>query len=185
MSDNRLGANVENSGDEQLEALVDGLNRGDEIAIQRAYQVYQPFLRMIVSRRLSIPLRARVDSLDIVQSIWADLVPVFRRAGCQFPDAARLRSFLVRVTRNRLVDRQRKHGRVLGRERAIALEELQDLPGPQHDRPSQSLQADDLWQRLLSSCTPSHSEILKLKREGVTSAEIAARVGMHESSVRR
>src|SRR3954468_24376595 len=169
MSTDRVGVNAEDACEEHLEALVDGLNRGDEVAIQRAYQVYQPFLRMIVSRRLSLPLRARVDSLDIVQSIWADLVPVFRRAGCQFPDAARLRSFLVRVTRNRLVDRQRKHGRVLGRERGIAHEDLQVFAGPQHERPSQLLQADDLWQRLLSSCPPSHREILKLKREGVTS----------------
>lgn len=185
MSNDRIGVNAENACDEQLEALVDGLNRGDETAIQRAYQLYQPFLRMIVRRRLSAPLRTRVDSLDIVQSIWADLVPVFRDAGCQFPDVARLRSFLVRVTCNRLVDRQRRHGRVLGRERAIAPEELQVLPGPQHEAPSQALQADDVWQRLLSSCTPSHREILKLKREGVTSAEIAARVGFHESSVRK
>ena len=140
---------------------------------------------MIVRRRLSSPLRTRIDSLDVVQSIWADLVPVFRRAGCQFPDAARLQSFLIRVTRNRLVDRQRKHGRVLLRERAIAPEEMQVFPGPQNERPSQSLQADDVWQRLLSSCTPSHREILELKREGLTSAEIAARVGFHESSVRR
>src|SRR4051794_29482712 len=145
MSDDRLGVGAEDVCDEQLEALVDGLNRGDEIAIQRAYQVYQPFLRMIVRRHLSSPLRAQVDSLDIVQSIWADLVPVFRRAGCQFPDAARLRSFLVRATRNRLVDRQRKHGRDQVRERAIAHEELQGFPGLQPERPSQLVQADDLW----------------------------------------
>src|SRR5262249_36643064 len=185
MSNDRVEMNAENACEEQIEALVDGLNRGDEIAIQRAYQVYQPLLRMIVRRRLSSPLRARVDSQDIVQSIWADLVPVFRRARCQFPDAARLRSFLVRATHNRLVDRQRKHGRVLLRERAIAPEELQVFPGTQHERPSQALQADDVWQRLLSSCAPSHRGILNLKRDGGTSAEIAARLGLHESSVRR
>src|SRR3954454_16749088 len=128
MSNDRLGANAENPGDEHLQALVDGLNRGDEIAIQRAYQVYQPFLRMIVRRRLSCPLRSRVDSLDIVQSIWADLLPVFRRAGWNFADAERLRSFLARVTRNRLVDRQRKHGAGLARVRAIGDGDLQQLP---------------------------------------------------------
>src|SRR4051812_8930799 len=119
MNTDGLGTRAEDLCGEQLEALVDGLNRGDEHAIQRAYLVYQPFLRMIVRRRLTSPLRARMDSLDIVQSIWADLLPVFRRAGCQFPDAARLRSFLARVTCNRLVDRQRKHGPALVRERAI------------------------------------------------------------------
>src|SRR3954468_20604300 len=140
MNDERLETRFEDLGEEPLQALVEGLNRGDEHAIQCAYRVYQPFLRMIVRRRLSCPLRTRVDSLDIVQSIWADLLPVFRRAGWNFPDAERLRSFLARVTRNRLVDRQRRHGAGLARVQPMGDGDLRELPAAA-ERPSEWLQA--------------------------------------------
>jgi RNA polymerase sigma factor (sigma-70 family) len=185
MNDDPVGPNAEDLSEGDLQALVECLNRGEEHAIQRAYQAYQPFLRMIVRRRLSPPLRARVDSMDIVQSIWADLLPGFRRAGWKFPDATRFRSFLIRVTRNRLMDRQRKHGPSFAREQPIADSDSR-CPAPHGtERASQVVQASDLWERMLASCPPSHRKILLLKREGLTSAEIAARVGLHEGSVRR
>jgi RNA polymerase sigma-70 factor (ECF subfamily) len=34
-------------------------------------------------------------------------------------------------------------------------------------------------------CPPGHRQILRLKQQGLGLAEIAARVGMHEGSVRR
>jgi RNA polymerase sigma-70 factor (ECF subfamily) len=185
MNDEHPGVMAQDLGDEQLQALVDDLNRGDERAIQRAFQAYEPFLRMVVRRRLPSPLRARIDSSDIIQSIWADLLPGFRRGGWRFPDATRLRSFLVRATRNRLIDRQRQHGPDLDRERSIASGDLRILPAPETERASQQAQAGDLWERMLASCPPSHRDVLLLKREGLTSAEIADRVGLHEASVRR
>lgn len=172
-------------GDVQLQALVEALNRGDEQAIQRAFQAYGPYLQMVVRRRLSWPLRARVDSWDIIQSIWADLLPGFRKAGWKFPDATRLRSFLVRATRNRLIDRQRQHGPSLDREGSIAESDLGDLAAPESERASQLAQAGDLWECMMASCPPAHRGVLLLRREGYTSAEIAARVGLHEASVRR
>jgi RNA polymerase sigma-70 factor (ECF subfamily) len=52
-------------------------------------------------------------------------------------------------------------------------------------RPSQVAQADELWQRMLRLCPPAHHELLRLKRQGCSLAEIAERTGLHESSVRR
>lgn len=185
MTDDSPGTHAADLSEGQLQALVEGLNRGEEQAIRRAYQAYQPFLRMVIRRRLSSPSRTRLDSLDIVQSVWADLLPGFRRAGWKFPNAMHLRAFLARVTRNRLVDRQRRHALSLDREQAIAHGDLQGLPAPGNEQASQLVQAGDLWDRIVASCPPSYREILLLKREGLTSAEIAARVGFHEASVRR
>jgi DNA-directed RNA polymerase specialized sigma24 family protein len=42
-----------------------------------------------------------------------------------------------------------------------------------------------LWKRMLEQCTPDHREILILKRQGLLLAEIAARTGLHEGSIRR
>ena len=38
---------------------------------------------------------------------------------------------------------------------------------------------------MLALCSPAHHELLRLKRQGLRLAEIAARTGLHESSVRR
>jgi RNA polymerase sigma-70 factor (ECF subfamily) len=51
--------------------------------------------------------------------------------------------------------------------------------------PSEVAQADDLWQRMLRLCPPEHHVVLHLRREGLSSGEIAARTGLHEGSVRR
>jgi len=185
MTEDSLATRAEVLSEGHLQTLIEGLNRGEEQAIQRAYQAYQPFLRMLVRRRLSSPFRTRIDSLDVVQSLWAELLTGFRRAGWKFPNATYLRAFLARVARNRLRDRQRKHGPALVREQAIADGNSQHFPAPGNERPSQVVQADDLWDRIVASCPPSYREILLLKREGRTSAEIAARVGLHEASVRR
>ena len=44
---------------------------------------------------------------------------------------------------------------------------------------------NELWEQLLALCPPAHHELLNLKRQGLSLAEIAARTGLHESSVRR
>ena len=38
---------------------------------------------------------------------------------------------------------------------------------------------------MLERCPPAHRELLRLKRQGLPVAEIAARTGLHEGSVRR
>ena len=38
---------------------------------------------------------------------------------------------------------------------------------------------------MLAACPPDHRELLRLRREGLTTAEISTRVGLNEGSVRR
>ena len=59
------------------------------------------------------------------------------------------------------------------------------LPECDQPRPSQIVQAVELWETILDFCPPTHREILRLKREGLPLAEIASRTGLHEGSVRR
>ena len=59
------------------------------------------------------------------------------------------------------------------------------LPPAAQPRPSEFVQAEDLWERMLALCPPGHHDLLRLKRQGLPLAEIAARTGLHEGSVRR
>src|SRR5690242_7408260 len=101
---------------ESLQALLEALCRGDEAAAEKVFLHYEPYLRKVVRRQLPARLRTKFDSLDVVQSAWADLLYGFREAGWRFPNATSLCAFLVRVTRNRFLDRARQHHTALDRE---------------------------------------------------------------------
>jgi RNA polymerase sigma-70 factor (ECF subfamily) len=167
---------------EPLHTLLERLCHGDDQAAEQVFRTYEPYLRKVVRRQLPARLRAKFDSLDIVQSVWADVLDGFRRAGWRFEDAEHLRAFLVKATRHRFIDRYRQHQRALERERPLAEGEGEAGPGP---RPSELARADDLWDKLLALCPPEHHEILRLKRQGLGAPEIATRTGLHEDSVRR
>lgn len=170
---------------DHLDTLIERLNDGDVVAAERAFLAYEPYLRMAVRRQLNGPLRAKLDTMDIVQSVWADVLGRFRQASWRFADRAHLRAFLVRLTHNRLVDRRRQHSRALKLEQPLSETAIGELAGPNQPRPSEVAQGRELWERMLEICPPAHRDILRLKRQGLPLAEIAARAGLHEGSVRR
>jgi len=170
---------------DQLDELIQRLNDGDVAAAERAFLAYEPYLRMAVRRQLNGPLRSKLDSMDIVQSVWADVLIRFRDAGWRFADRSHLQAFLVKIARNRLIDRRREHHRALEQERPLDEVSPNDLRHAAQPRPSEVAQEHELWNRILESCPPAHREILALKRQGLRLGEIAARTGFHEGSVRR
>ncbi len=171
--------------DATLASLLDKLRNGDTDAATDLFLAYEPFLRLVVRRQLSVALRAKFDSADVVQSVWADLVEGFRRQEWNFPDIHRLRAFLVRTTRNRFIDRVRQHLGDLEREQRLANHREEDLPPSPLPQPIDIAQATELWEMLQEICPASHQEILRMKRLGFALAEIAERTNMHPSSVRR
>jgi RNA polymerase sigma-70 factor (ECF subfamily) len=166
-------------------ALLQQLSSGDTEAAQRVFVTYAPYLRMVVRRQLTPALRAKFDSMDIVQSVWADLLTGFQ-AGCwEFATPQDLRAFLVKVTRNRFIDRVRQQQTPLRLETRLEPSDLNALAQPRTEAAGAQLQADEMWQRLLVLCPPQHRELLELKRQGMSIVDIAAQLGLHEGSVRR
>ena len=168
-----------------LSALLAKLSSGDPAAAEQAFLAYEPYLRMVVRRQLPAWLRPKFDSVDVVQSIWADLLDGFRTAGWRFSDAAHLRAFLVKATRHRFIDRLRQHERARDREEPLVESHAAEGACAPDPRPSQVAQAEELWEQMLALCPEGHRDVLRLKREGLPLAEIARRTGLHPSSVRR
>src|SRR3954463_558401 len=79
---------------DSLDALLERLCSGDHAAAEQVFLTFEPYLRMVVRRQLPTRLRARFDSTDIVQSVWADVLGGFREAGWRFGTVEQLRSFL-------------------------------------------------------------------------------------------
>lgn len=170
---------------ENLELLYEKWSRGERDAAEEVFRTYETYLRMVVRRQLSPRLRAKFDSMDVVQSVWADVLNRPSASHREFKDAVHLKAFLVRLTRNRFVDFCRRHRTPLERERPLAELEGGRTPPSSADRPSQVVQAKELWADLLKICSPAHRPVLELRRRGLSCAEIAAQTGLHEGSVRR
>lgn len=168
-----------------LDSLLEKLCSGDPAAAERVFVAFEPYLRMVVRKKLPPRLRAKFDSMDVVQSVWADLLRGFREAGWRFADEAHLRAFLVKLTRNRFIDQLRRHRTAMARERPLGELVPADEPASPLPSPSQIVHADELGQRMLSLCAPSHREIVRLRMSGIPVSEIATRTGMHVGSVHR
>jgi RNA polymerase sigma-70 factor (ECF subfamily) len=170
---------------EPLDELLDRLSRGDAKAAEEVFLAYEPYLRVVVRRHLPERLRSKLDSVDVVQSVWADVVRGLREANWHFADANQLRAFLVTATRNRLNDHFRHHHKALEHERPMTAGGMEQFLPSGQPRPSEVAQADEVWQKLLELSPPDHHELLRLRRQGLPLTEVAARTGLHEGSVRR
>jgi RNA polymerase sigma factor (sigma-70 family) len=170
---------------EHLDRLVERLSQGEMSAAESLYAEIAPYLRLVVRRNLPRRLRPKFDSVDVVQSVWADFIGGLQAGRWQFASAAQVRAFLLKSTRNRLIDRVRQYRVAVEHERSLAAAVSSDQWQCREPRPSQHAQASDLWQRLLSACPPEHRELLRMKGDGAPLAAIASRTGLHVDSIRR
>ena len=166
------------------DALIDQLARGDMQAAGALFDAYAPYLRALVRRQLSDQLRAKFDSADVVQSVWVQVVRRLGRDGWSVDDEARLRALLATIARRRLLTRVRQLSAGVAAEKA-GPDEAEAVPDDGRPRPSEEVQAQELWATMLDLCPPEHHPVLVLRREGLPLTEIAARTGLHEGSVRR
>jgi RNA polymerase sigma-70 factor (ECF subfamily) len=168
-----------------IDDLLEKLCCGDAAAAQEVFVTFETYLRRVVRRHLPDQLRGKLDSVDVVQSIWADLVHGFREDGWRFADANHLRNFLIKVTRHRLIDRYRKLHHSAEKERPLSPESGGEPFAARQPSASQVVEADELWEQMLAISPPAHHELLHLKRQGIPVTEIASRTGLHEDSIRR
>ena len=168
-----------------LNTLLEKLVHGDDAAASQVFVKYEPYLRMVVRKNLTPSLRTKFDSMDIVQSVWADLVHGFREAGWRFADVQHLQAFLVQLTKHRFIDRLRRHRTAMTLERRPDQNGWENALLANDPRPDDFAQAEDLWKSIMNLCPPEHREILQMKREGAANTDVAARTGLHEGSVRR
>jgi len=172
--------------DKQLLArMLEQLQRGDVAAAEQLFIAFEPWLRLLVRRQLPTDLQAKFDSVDVVQSIWADLIEGLRHGRWQFEDAQRLRRFLVRATQNRFVDHVRRNRRAADCEQPLADSASSHHPLAEEPSLVEQIQAEDIWEKLMTLCAPQHRAILDLKRQGFGLGDIAVRTGLHEGSIRR
>jgi RNA polymerase sigma-70 factor (ECF subfamily) len=76
-----------------LDDLLERLTNGETEAAGQVFQTFEPILRVMVRRRLTPRLRAKFDSMDVVQSVWTDVLKGYREEGWKFTDREHLRAY--------------------------------------------------------------------------------------------
>jgi RNA polymerase sigma factor (sigma-70 family) len=164
--------------------LLEQLWEGNIEVLGDLFAVYESYLRAIVRNQLSNQLQSKFDSVDVVQSVWVQLLQKLERDGCRINDQNHLRALLVTIARRRLISRSRQCS-VADLNRTLDDDGWDTIFDSRQEKPSETAQANDLWTRMLDLTPPEHHNVLFLKREGLPLQEIADRTGLHEGSVRR
>src|SRR5438105_9964110 len=147
---------------DSVDDLLEQLGRGEVEALGELFAAYAPYLRAVVRTQLSDRLRAKFDSVDVVQSVWVQVIRRLGRDGWRVNDEGHLRALLVTIARRRLITRARRYARGSEGERP-AEEAWTDVRDTRHAPPSEAAQAGDLWARMLRLTPPDHHPILRLK----------------------
>ena len=166
---------------------------GDRDATETLLSRFEREVRTMVRSRLPRVLRNQFDSMDFVQAVWTS---VFAGGGenlDSFADAGQFRGYLAGVTRNKVFEEHRRRTRTqkydMNREeRLYVRREGRDVPREVEapdPTPSENFQADERLRQILGGRTEEEADVIRLRRQGLTFDEIAARLGRDERWVRR
>lgn len=165
-------------------------SRGDPVAIDEVLRAYLPRLQRFVHLRLGAPLRAREDTLDIVQSTVRELLA---HEQFEWRGEVEFRAWLFQAALNKIREKARFHGaakRATGRELPAGLHALgSDAALRDTTTPSRDAMAKEDVQALeaaFARLTEPQREVLTLARiAGLPHAAIASRLGKSEVAVRQ
>ena len=179
--------------DADLVDLIARARAGDEIAVKDLLGRFEGEVRMVVRGRLPRVLRSQFDSMDFVQAVWTSVLTRDGPDLARFDNSQRLMGYLAAVARNKVFAEHRRQTRThkydLKREEPLYVrkgsrEVLREVPGTDPS-PSQDAQAHDRLAQLLEGRSTLERQVVDLRRSGLTYDEIAERLEIHESAVRR
>lgn len=162
----------------------------DDAAARELLERYEADILRVVRRRLAPKLRSKFDSTDFVQAVWASFFanPPPAQA-LDRPEA--LGAYLQKLAQHKVIDavRQRLQAQKynVNRENSLDGSAAYQAAGltAQQPTPSQVAMAREEWDRLLEGQPARYRQILLLRRQGHSHREIAHKLGLDETTIRR
>jgi RNA polymerase sigma factor (sigma-70 family) len=164
--------------------LMAGLRAGDSAAIEEIARRHGRAIRAAVRQHLHPRLRDRLDSIDVVQDVWASFLGIPPER-LKFDSPVALAAFLKQVAIHRVVDVYRE--RFKTQKNDITRETTGDGESARvcTATPSMCVSANEEWERMLSNFPESKRVILLRLRDGHDHHEIAQMANVSVSTVNR
>jgi RNA polymerase sigma-70 factor (ECF subfamily) len=167
--------------------MIRRVRAGDQEAAADLVRHYEPTIRRVIRFRLQDSrLKAVLDSVDICQSVLGSF---FLRAAAgqyELEQPEQLIQLLVKMARNKLTSQARKEtAQRRDNRRVAATGELAEELATSGATPSQAIVARELLEQTYKRLSPSEAELVKLRQEGLSWEEIAARLGEPSQNLRQ
>ncbi|HJZ58992.1 MAG TPA: ECF-type sigma factor [Gemmataceae bacterium] len=178
--------------DKLFQQLMEQLKAGDQESAGLVFNRYARRLIGLAASRLPAPVRAKEDPEDAVMSAFKSFFARQKKGEFQPEDWDELSTLLAYLTVCKVDRRIRKYlagKRDVRRETAAAANEDGDSSGfqaPAPDpTPAEAAMLTDTVRELMARLDPVDQQILTLRLQGHTTAEIATAVGKSERTVFR
>ena len=179
--------------DDDFDNLLHRVKAGDQDAAKRFLAEFESEVRLMIRHRLPRQLRTQFDSMDFVQQVWASFFIGLNESPRHFENTRHLKGFLAGIARNKVLQEHRR--RTMSAKFRIEKEEPlyvrrgeqivpRELIGDE-PTPSEHAQASERYRLLTDGRTPREVEVISLRRQGWTLAEIAAKTSLNERTIRR
>ncbi|MGL4514549.1 MAG: RNA polymerase sigma factor [Lacipirellulaceae bacterium] len=177
--------------------LMDALRGGCDEAASTIAELYTSHLLRAVRASLPREIRSKIDSVDIVNTLWGSLLTKrWRLEGIREP--AQLVALLKQAARNRVIDEHRRYTAYEARDLRREAGSL-DAPSPTGDRtarrfavsgnddtPSQIASIRERWALFVVALSDRDRKIVSLRMSGKSYDEIADAVeGVSSRTARR
>jgi len=163
--------------------LIDRIRHGDREAFTPLFQKYRPRLAVFVHYRLSPQLRAQIEIDDILQETLFKAYKEFEQFSYHGPGS--FFRWLSRIAEHAIVDEARYHGRE--KRRAAEVVPFRSESNPAGPEPADSQSPSRLFaqsenvrglMQKLDALPANYREVILLSKvEGLSTAEVAAKLG--------
>ena len=171
--------------------LLNDLRAGDEQAACQIVDQHTDALVAVARRQMGAKLARRVDPEDIIQSTYRSLFVRMQQGEYELSSGRDLWKLLVTITLNKVRSKAKYHRTVrrdMDRDQSVATDgagcfaNQSPASGP---TPDDAAALVDELQAVLTGVKPRDLQIVELRLQGSSTAEISQETGRSERSVRR
>jgi len=171
-----------------LDTLLKQVQEGDEAALASLVEHYASTLRRVARASLGEPMRAHLDSIDLVQSVHRLMLVGLRNNKFEFRDHAQLLGLALTLVRRRVARhwRQMKNEPGTGTHVALGSDAAgEHEPSAKADgNPADQLAVNEQFDRLLDTLDPIDRRLLELRMEGLSTADVARELQVSPAMLR-